>query len=302
MNILNKNKIPRRAWRRFTKTKIYNYIPDKWAVKIKYKNNFLKKLDLKNPVTFNEKLQWLKLYDRKKEYTTMVDKLAVKDYIAERIGKEYIIPTIGVWNTFDEIDFDSLPDKFVLKCTHGSGDTVICKDKNTFDKEEAKKKLEESLRTDYYLISREWPYKNVKRLIIAEEYIEDKTDKDTRDYKFMCFNGKVKCFLVVYDRVGDKNINWYNEDKKLLPYCREKEGNKRKSEINLPSKVSQMIMLAEQLAKDMVFLRVDFYYVNEKIYFGELTFYPAAGFLRFNDDAWDEQMGEWLTLPAKMIK
>lgn len=301
MNLINKNKIPRRIWRRFTRSKLYNYIPDKWAVKIKYRNNFLKKLDLKNPVTFNEKLQWLKLYDRRPEYTQMVDKIAAKEYVAERIGEEYIIPTLGAWESFDEIDFDTLPDQFVLKCTHSSGDAVVCKDKSKLDKTKARETLEKSLHKDYYLMGREWPYKNVKRLIFAEKYIEDEETQEARDYKFFCFGGEVKCFKVDFDRFTEHHTNWYNRSGGLLPY-RAKSIAECAAEIELPKELPVMIQLAETLSRSISFVRVDFYCVNKQIYFGELTFYPASGFLRFNDDAWDKQMGDWLTLPDKKTK
>ncbi len=302
MNLFNKSRIPRRMWRRFTRSKFYNYIPDKWAVKIKYRNNFQKKLDLKNPTTFNEKLQWLKLYDRKPEYTTMVDKVEAKKYVASIIGEEYIIPTLGTWESFDEINFDLLPEQFVLKCTHSSGDVVVCKDKSTLDKERAKEKLEKSLHTDYYLMGREWPYKNVKRLIFAEEYIEDAQTQEARDYKFMCFHGVVKSFLVVHGRFEKMITNWYSRDRKLLPYYRARHSKQSPCEVELPNQIDAMIDFAELLSKEVPFLRVDFYCVNHKIYFGELTFYPASGFLRFNDDVWDRQMGSWIKLPDKKIK
>ncbi len=295
--IMQRKRIPRRFWRKFTKTKLYNIIPDKWAVKIKYRNHFNKKLDLKNPQTFNEKLQWLKLYDRKPEYTMMVDKLAVKQYVADKIGEEYIIPTLGSWDSFDEIDFDSLPNQFVLKCTHSSADTVICKDKAKFDKELAKKKLEKSLHTDYYLVSREWPYKSVPRKIIAEKYMEDSETHEARDYKFFCFNGKVKCFKVDFDRFKEQHTNWYDAQLKLLPVRAKKIHNTDKT-IDLPANISKMMELAEILSMEVSFLRVDFYSIDNRIYFGELTFFPGSGLLPFNDEKWDEQMGEWLVLPC----
>lgn len=300
MNLINKNKIPRRFWRRFTRTKLYNYIPDKWAVKIKYRNNFLKKLDLKNPVTFNEKLQWLKLYNRRPEYTTMVDKVEAKKYVASIIGEEYIIPTLGTWESFDQIDFDLLPNQFVLKCTHSSGDAVVCKDKSKLDIGKARKTLETSLHKDYYLMGREWPYKNVKRLIFAEKYVEDNVTKEARDYKIFCFDGEVKCYKIDFDRSTEHHTNWYNNQDELLPY-RAKAIADCSAEIELPTELSQMKCLAQTLSKSIPFVRVDFYCINHKIYFGELTFYPASGFLRFNDDAWDKQMGDWLKLPDKKI-
>ncbi len=290
-------KIPRRFWRKLTKTKLYNFIPDKWAVAIKYRNHFYKKLNLKDPETFNEKLQWLKLYDRRPEYTRMVDKYLAKDYVADMIGKEYIIPTLGVWSSFDEIDFDALPEKFVLKCNHGSGDVVICKDKAKLDIAAARKKLNAAIKQDYYKVSREWPYKNVPRRIIAEEYLEDNETHDARDYKFFCFSGEVKCFKVDFDRFTGRHANWYYRDGSIIPYGTKGAEPDYDRDIVLPHELGTMIEFAEKLSKGISFLRVDFYYVNKKIYSGELTFYPAAGFKPFTDMEWDRIMGGWLKLP-----
>lgn len=290
-------KIPRRLWKKLTKTRLYNYLPDKWAVSIKYRNHFYRKLDLKNPQTFNEKLQWLKLYDRKPEYTRMVDKHLAKDYIAGIIGREYIIPTLGVWKSFDEIDFDALPEQFVLKCNHGSGDVVICKDKSAFDKASARKKLTAALAQDYYLVSREWPYKNVERRILAEQYIEDSVTHDARDYKFFCFNGKVRCFRVDLDRFTGRHSNWYDLECNLIPYGTVGAEPLTDRKITLPDALDEMIVLAEKLSAGIPFLRVDFYYVDHKIYAGELTFYPASGLTPYTDMAWDRILGGWLTLP-----
>ena len=294
--------IPRRFWKKFTKTRLYNYIPDKWAVSIKYRNHFYKKLDLNNPQTFNEKLQWLKLYDRRPEYTRMVDKYLAKEYVAGIIGEEYIVPTLGVWKSFDEIDFDALPDQFVLKCNHGSGDAVICKGKNTLDIEAARKKLTDALSKDYYLVSREWPYKNVERLILAEQYLEDTETRDARDYKFFCFDGKVRCFKVDLDRFSGRHANWYDLEGKILPYGTQGAEPLYDREVKLPEKLDEMIELAERLSKGYPFMRVDFYYVNGKIYSGELTFYPASGLTPFTDMEWDRAMGRWLTLPEKITR
>lgn len=294
--MLNK-RIPRRFWKKFTKTKLYNYIPDKWAVSIKFRNRFLRKLDLKNPQTFSEKLQWLKLYNRRPEYTTMVDKYRAKDYIASIIGDEYIIPTLGAWKSFDEIDFNALPEQFVLKCNHGSGDAVICKDKASFDVESARQKLTAALQEDYYLISREWPYKNVERMIIAEQYLEDAVTHDARDYKIFCFNGEAKSFVVDMDRFTAHRSIWYNRDRCILPFTYQVYPSCADRHIELPDDLEKMMCLAEKLARGIPFLRVDFYYINQKIYIGELTFYPGSGLLPFTDEKGDLLMGQWLKLP-----
>ena len=271
--------IPRRFWKKFSKTRIFNYLPDKWAVSIKYRNHFYKKLDLKNPRTFNEKLQWLKLYDRKPEYTTMVDKYRAKEYVASIIGDEYIIPTLGVWKSFDEIDFDALPNQFVLKCNHGSGDVVICKDKASLDVEAARKKLTAALQQDYYLVSREWPYRDVPRRIIAEEYLEDSETGDARDYKFFCFNGYVDCVMLCIDRnLGKPKFYFFDDQWKL------KRLNKRGKEapegftLPRPKCIEEMFNIASILSKGFSFLRVDLYECDGHVYFGELTFFPSSGF------------------------
>lgn len=174
----------------------YDGMDDETFLKMAYKRKFGKELDLNNPVTFNEKLQWLKLNDQKPEYTEMVDKFLAKKYVASIIGQEHIIPTLGVWSHFDDIDFDELPTQFVLKCTHDSGGLVVCKDKNNLNKKAAKKKIENSMKTNYYKGGREWPYKNVKPQIIAEEYMEDISGNGLTDYKFYCFNGDPKYLYV----------------------------------------------------------------------------------------------------------
>ncbi len=229
----------------------------------------------------------------------MVDKYRAKDYIASVIGEEYIIPTLGVWKSFDEIDFDSLPDQFVLKCNHSSGDVVICKDKATFDVEDARRKLTKALQTDHYLISREWPYKNVDRLILAEQYIEDSVTHDARDYKFFCFNGEVKCFKVDFDRFYEHHANWYDRKAKLLPYGEQICPPCMDKQLELPACMEKMMELAEKLSQGIPFLRVDLYFVNGGLYVGELTFYPASGLLPFTDMEWDRIMGSWLKLPTE---
>lgn len=271
-------------------------LPDKTYVKWNYWANLKKRLNLKNPKTFNEKLQWLKLYDRKPIYTTMVDKYEVKKYVANLIGEEYIIPTLGVWDSPEEIDFDSLPDRFVLKVTHDSGGLVICKDKGKLDIEAAKAKLTRSLKRDYYLQSREWPYKNVKRCIIAEAYMSDNKG-NLDDYKLMCFDGQVKCSFVCSERFSGKglHVTFFDREWKVMPFERSypsvKEGFPK------PVQYEKMVELAQKLSKNIPFVRVDFYEVDGKIYFGELTFYPGSGFEAFQPESWDETLGSWIQLP-----
>lgn len=270
---------------------------DKAYLKILYKYKLKKKLNIDNPKTFNEKLQWLKLYDRKPEYTKMVDKYEVKQYVKDIIGEEHIIKTLGVWNKFEDIDFNKLPNKFVLKCTHDSGSSVICTDKSKFDIEEAKKKINRYLKRKYFLNTREWPYKNVKPRILIENYMEDYKNEDLLDYKFMCFNGKVKCEFVCSERRSSEGlaVDFFDTNWNHLPFERHYRNLNKK--IERPSKLEEMIELAEKLASNIPFVRVDFYEINGDIYFGELTFFPGGGFEEFNPEEYDEEMGSWLVLP-----
>ena len=289
---------PRSIPRWFAKQPFFRYVPDRLALKILYKNVFFKDLDLNNPQTFNEKLQWLKLYDRRPEYTTMVDKYAVKKYVADRIGEEYIIPTLGVWDSFDEIDFDSLPEQFVLKCTHSSGDIVICRDKASFDKEAARKKMKYFLEKDFYLIAREWPYKNVPRRIIAEKYMEDNQTQELRDYKFFTFEGVVKALFVASDRLKkdeDTKFDFFDADYKHLDIINGHPNSKTLPK--KPATFAEMKRLAEKISQGIPHVRVDFYEINGKTYFGEMTFYHWSGLKEFKPDSWDKTFGDWIKLP-----
>ncbi len=276
--------------------KISRIFTDVLYIKLKYRAIFGKKLNLINPKTYNEKLQWLKLYDRKPLYTTLVDKYAVKQYIAEKIGEEYIIPTLGVWDRFDDIDFDKLPNRFVLKCTHDSGGLVICKDKSKLDIPAAKKKIEKSLKRNYYYVCREWPYKNIKPKIIAETFLENKMGQ-LPDYKFYCCNGEPKAMLIATDRSTDVKFDTYDMDFNYLPMITgHAHANKRPEK---PQGFEKMKELARQLSQGFTHVRVDFYDVEGKVYFGEMTFSPCGGFKLFDPEEWDETFGSWIELPKK---
>jgi len=278
--------------------KISHMLPDRLYIKLKFKMRMGKFPNLKNPRTFNEKLQWLKLYDRKPIYTTMVDKYEVKKYVADIIGEEYIIPTLGVWDKFEDIDFDSLPDQFVLKCTHDSGGLVICRDKSLFDKEIAKKKIEASLKTKYFYHTREWAYKNVKPRVIAEKYMEDEQTAELRDYKFFCFNGEVKALFVATERQkqGEEvKFDFFDTEYNHLPI---KQGHPNaKIPPEKPETFEEMKKLASKLSENIPEVRVDFYEVDGKVYFGELTFFHFGGMVPFEPEEWDERFGEWIKLP-----
>lgn len=279
-----------------------NRLSDENYLKKFFKLQLGKELNIDQPITFNEKLQWLKLYDRKPEYTIMVDKYAVKKYVADIIGEEYIIPTLGVWNHFDEIDFDMLPKQFVLKCTHDSGGLVICKDKSTLDFRAAKQKIEKSLKHNYYWIGREWPYKNVEPKIIAETYMEDNKIHELIDYKFMCFKGEVKCSFTCSERFSKDGlkVTFFDKDWKVMSF--ERHYHSSKNPPKKPMNYQKMIYFSERLSKGIPFVRVDFYEINSKLYFGELTFYPGGGFEEFTPEEWDYKLGSWLKLPKKFFE
>lgn len=267
---------------------------DKLYLSLMFKQVFGRKMNWKEPKTFNEKLQWLKIHDRNPEYSKLVDKYEVKKYIAEKIGEEYVIPTIGVYDNFDEIDFGKLPERFVLKTTHDSGGVVICRDKKELDVEVARGKIERSLKQKFYKISREWPYKNVEPRIIAEDFIED--EKDLKDYKFFVFNGEVRCFKVDFDRFVKHRANYYDRNAKLLKFGEEAYPPDFEKKIKMPEKLDKMIEIAEKLAGGKRFVRVDFYDIRGKIYFGEITFYPAGGFGKLVPEEWNGRLGGYLDL------
>lgn len=276
-------------------------IPDKLFLQLMFYARMGRKLDLKNPKSFNEKLQWLKLYNRNPEYTKMVDKYEAKEYVASIIGNEFIIPTIGIYNTVDEIPWESLPNQFVLKCTHDSGGIVICKDKNTLDIEEAKKKLSKGLSKTYFYQNREWPYRNVKPRIICEKYMVDESGYELKDYKFFCFNGTPKIFKVDFNRTCGHRANYYDLDWNLLEFGEVKFPFDPERKIEKPLNFELMVKIAAKLSRDIPFVRVDLYNTNGKIFFGELTFFPSSGSGRFSDDKWDKTLGDWVTLYPHVI-
>lgn len=282
-------------------TRFYWLFSERKYLKIRYYLELGKQLDLDNPKTMNEKLQWLKLYNRKPEYTQMVDKVLVKDYVAKIIGEKYVVPTLGVWNHFDEIDFDQLPDKFVLKTNHSGGSlgVVICKDKKTFDKKTAKKKLEKSLKQDISKIHVEWPYRNVERKIFAEMYLGD----DLTDYKFYCFNGEADVVMNCIEReTGSPKFYFFDKKWKL------RRLNKRGKEapegftLQKPEGMDEMFEIAAKLSKGLPFARIDLYNVDGNIYFGEITFFPDSGFDPNRLPESDLYFGEKIKLPNRKIQ
>lgn len=274
---------------------MYDNIPDEQYIKKMFKIKFGKELNLHNPQTFNEKLQWLKLNNRNPEYTKMVDKYNVKKYVGEIIGEDYIIPTLGVWNNFNQIDFSKLPSKFVIKCTHDSGGVVICEDKNKLDFKIAKKIIDKCLKRNYYLSSREWPYKGVKPQIIVEKYLEMK-DENCAEFKLFCYNGKFN-WVMVSKGIGHSNSRTndaFDKNFKHIPVQLTWPNSSK--EILKPAEFDKLIRLSEKLSNDIPQVRVDWYLLNGKIYFGELTFYHAGGFCDFKPPIYDKILGKELVL------
>jgi hypothetical protein len=289
---------PRRVFATLV-SKVAFIFPDKLYLQIFYYLKMGKRLNLKTPQTYNEKLQWLKLYNRRPEYTLMVDKYAVKDYVASIIGSDYIIPTLGVWDNIEDIEWDKLPDQFVLKTTHGGGNTgvVICHDKSRFNRDEAVNKLRKSLKQNLYQTMKEWPYKNVPKRIIAEEYVEpDEEAKDLPDYKFFCFDGVVKSLFVGTERgTGDVKFDYFDANFNHLDLIQVHPMSGKN--LKKPEKFEEMKEVASRLSKGVPHVRIDLYHVNGKIFFGEMTFYHHGGVVPFHPEKWDYEFGSWLKLP-----
>lgn len=276
---------------------IAKYLSDESFLKYRFFIVMGKRLNLDHPTTYNEKLQWLKLYDRNPFYTKLVDKIAVKEYVANIIGKEYIIPTLKIYKTPEEINLDELPNQFVLKTNH-DGDSLgvfICKDKAKFDFENAISKLSNNLKRNYYYTGREWPYKNVRPTIFAEEYKEDETG-ELKDYKFFCFNGVVKASFIATDRSsGHVKFDYYDRDFNHLNFIQSHPMSGKK--IPKPINYEKMIEISEKLSTGLPHVRIDLYNCNGQIFFGEMTFYHYGGMIKFHPEEWDYTFGSWLELP-----
>ena len=276
-------------------------LPDEMFIRLNYLRRMKQWPDLKNPTTYNEKLQWLKLHDRQQLYTQLVDKYAVRRFVAERIGGEYLIPLVGgPWDSFDEIDFDALPEKFVLKCTHDSGGLVICRDKRALNREKARRRIAQSLGQNFYYHNREWPYKDVRPRIIAEAYMEDASTSELRDYKFFCFGGEPKMLFVASDRqtAGEETkFDFFDMDYNHLDL---RNGHPNAAvPPEKPAQFGLMREMAQKLSQGIPHVRVDLYEVNGRVYFGEMTFYHWSGMVPFDPPEWDRRLGSWIRLPEK---
>ncbi|MCI9142670.1 MAG: glycosyl transferase [Lachnospiraceae bacterium] len=276
---------------------LLNWMSDEGFLKLSYHIYLNRKLDLNNPQTFNEKLQWLKIHDRNPLYIQYVDKYEVRKYIASRFGCDLLIPVYGVWDTADDIDFQALPEQYVLKCTHDSGSICICDNKKTFDIDAAKRKLNNRLRHNLFYWGREWPYKGVKPRIIAEKYMVDTAGrKELTDFKLMCFNGKVRCSFTVTDRFSEDGlkVTFFDREWNRMPFERHYPADKK--DIPKPASYDRMVVIAEEISTGHPFMRIDFYEINEQVFFGEITLYPGNGMEEFIPEEWDLKLGEWIQL------
>lgn len=253
-------------------------------------------LNFRNPKTFNEKLQWLKINYRTPVMTRMVDKFASKEYAQEIIGDEYLIKTYGVWDSFEDIDFDKLPRQFVLKTTHDQGGVIIVTSKDELDKDYARNKLTSHLKTKHYYLTREWPYKNVKPRIIAEELIISKDTSTLCDYKFFCFHGTPKIMYISHEiEGGKKSLDFFNMNFEQLDISRPSYPASR-AQFDFPENWNLMIDLAGKLSQDLPHVRIDFYNVEGKVYLGEMTFFTGGGMEPFKPFEWDLELGSWINL------
>ena len=287
-------------------------LPDKLYLKKLYKKKTGKELNLKNPTLFNEKLNWLKLYNRRPEYTMMADKYRVRDYIKEKIGEEYLVPLLGVYDKVEDIDFDSLPNKFVLKCNHDS-EVVICRDKENNDFqckkgkissiEEVKAYLRKRLGINFYKASREWPYKNIERKIICEKYLSDKDSDVLTDYKFHCFNGEPKIAYVLTAENGQKFLDFFDMSYKHMSIEHSALPSSPENTVFCaPDGFEKMKKIAAELSYNLPYCRVDLYNISGKIYFGEITFFPTGAFANLKPEKWNRIFGDYLELPKKKYR
>ncbi len=271
----------------------------KYCLKHLFKLYTGKRLNLNNPQTFNEKLQWLKLYYHNPLMTKCADKVTVRDYIAEKIGEQYLVPCLGIYDNPNDIDFDKLPSKFVLKVNWGSGQNIIVRDKSKLDIESTKKMLAAWMcpTSNHYFNFFEWPYKNITPKIIIEQFMD--FGEDLMDYKIMCYNGIPKNLFVCSERNTNLKVTFFDLNWKRLPFIRKYPASEKK--ISKPALLNKMLEFSEILAKPFPFVRVDFFYYNNQLYIGEMTFFPGAGHEVFDPYKWDKKLGDLLVLPNKYV-
>ncbi|GEN51429.1 ATP-grasp fold amidoligase family protein [Alkalibacterium pelagium] len=282
--------------------RLFRLLPDELFIKIKHYIKTQEKLNLAEPTTFNEKLQWLKLHDRNPNYTTLVDKVAVREVISDEIGQHYLIPSLGVYNSFEDINFEQLPNQFVLKANHTSGDVFVCKDKSSINYEKLKQEIEQWMKRNYYWDHREWPYKNIKPKILCEKYMVDESESELKDYKILCFNGEPKLIQVMSNRrrgyynINHYDINWQPVSIKRKKFDENPEG------IPKPVKLHEMVDISRKLSKGMPFARIDLYNTGSQVFFGEITFYPVSGYMDFAHKETNLLLGSWIDLDRAYSK
>lgn len=277
---------------------VLNLLSDEAYTKLKYRIVMGKAIDLKDPQTFTEKLNWLKLHDRNPRYISLVDKWEVMGYVRERIGSRYCVEKYGVWDSFDEIDFSLLPNQFVLKCTHDSGSAFVCKDKSKMDVQTAKQFIEKSLAYNYYWYNREWPYKKIRPRILAEAYLSDAVQNGIADYKFFCFDGKPQFLFIATGRAeGDTRFDFFDMEFNWIPVKQHYQNADVRPQ--KPECFDEMCCLAEKLSDGLKHVRVDFFQANGLVYFGELTFFHFGGYEKFEPEQYDCKFGRLLKLPIE---
>lgn len=276
---------------------IARLLPAKPYLSLKFRVVFKRRMPWENPSTFCEKLQWMKLYDFHPQYVDLVDKIRVRKYVESKIGSSYVVPLLGVWSSSSEIDFDALPDRFVMKCNHDSGKVIVCRDKKLLDETEARRQMDRELRKNYYLVGRETPYKYVERKVFAEELLLPSDGSELIDYKFFCFNGKPEFLKINFNKNVDFRANYYDLDFNLLPFGEVWPSPDPGVNFSAPVNFQKMVEIAGKLSQGLPFARIDLYNVDGHIYFGEITLYPTSGFGPFNDAEWDKKLGDMIILP-----
>lgn len=274
-------------------------LPSTWYLSLRYRQVHKRWINWEEPVFFTEKLQWLKVYGNAKEYSHLVDKILVKDYVSSKVGSKYVIPTLAVWDSPKTIDISNLDDEFVIKCNHDSGSLIICKDKSKVNLNDVRKKIRQVFHTNYYWTGRETPYKYVKRKIFAEKLIRSQCGRELMDYKFFCFDGEPKIFKVDFGRFVDHHANYYDIDCNLLPFGEVWPPYDHSKVIDIPDNFSEMVEVARKLSEGLPFARIDLYNNDGNILFGEITLFPTSGFGPFTDTNWDKTLGSWISIPPK---
>lgn len=279
-----------------TETILCRPLPDSFCLQYQYMRRHWRLLNLKNPATFNEKIQWMKLHYRPELLRTIVDKYLVRNYVRERVGEKILVELVGVYESLDEIQWKNLPDRFVLKLTHGSGWNILCKEKSTLDMQRIYHRLRKWLGTDFYKYQREWAYKGLHPRIICERFLSDSKGEPPPDYKFFCFGGEPRVVQVDLDRTTNHTRNLYDLNWNRLPFSL-KYPNCDTKEADFPKNFKEMVLICRELSRGLPFARVDLYTLDNAIYFGEITIYPGGGLEIFHPLKYNKILGDYLHFP-----